>query len=63
MASLLSDRIMDEILASLSRSQHTLVSPCPSVSSVSICPSVSTCLCLSPSVLDSLPIFGSRLIM
>lgn len=31
MASFLSDRIVDEILESLSRSQHTLVSVCPSV--------------------------------
>lgn len=52
-ASLLSDRILDEILASLSRSQHTLVSPRPAVP---------LSVCLSPPVLHALLIFGSRLI-
>lgn len=47
-ASLLSDRILDEILASLSRSQHTLVSPRPAVQT-SPCPSVCLHLSLTPS--------------
>lgn len=46
MASLLSDRILDEILESLSRSQHTLVSVHPS-----LCPSVPLSIQLSASVL------------